>query len=76
MPSGVCGALLCALTGFHVHTCSQSPQPQLTDCFGDKDFSLTFDDGPSPVTTGLMDTLKAVGVPATFFVVGQMVQSR
>ncbi len=36
--------------------------------------ALTFDDGPSPATTGrLLDILKAKGVKATFFVVGSMV---
>jgi peptidoglycan/xylan/chitin deacetylase (PgdA/CDA1 family) len=35
--------------------------------------ALTFDDGPHPVMTQrLMDTLKAEGVPATFFIVGKM----
>ncbi len=41
---------------------------------GKKLVALTFDDGPSPATTGrLLDILKAKGVKATFFVVGSMV---
>ncbi len=32
---------------------------------------LTFDDGPSPVTRHVLDTLKKYGVKATFFVVGK-----
>ena len=36
---------------------------------------LTFDDGPSPdITPQILDTLKAEGVPATFFVVGNRVR--
>jgi len=31
---------------------------------------LTFDDGPSSVTAGVLDILKAEGIKATFFVVG------
>ena len=34
--------------------------------------ALTFDDGPYPQwTSDILDTLKALGVPATFFVIGQ-----
>lgn len=32
--------------------------------------ALTFDDGPSPYTDGLLDELQRLRVPATFFVVG------
>ena len=32
---------------------------------------LTFDDGPSSVTDSILDTLKAKGVKATFFVIGK-----
>lgn len=40
---------------------------------GKKLVALTFDDGPSTVTTGrLLDILKEKGVKATFFVVGSM----
>lgn len=34
---------------------------------------LTFDDGPSPVTLQVLDTLKQMDVKATFFVVGRSV---
>lgn len=34
----------------------------------DKVVYLTFDDGPSATTESVLDTLKAEGVPATFFV--------
>lgn len=34
---------------------------------------LTFDDGPSPITTEVLDILKAHDVKATFFVVGKSV---
>ncbi len=36
---------------------------------------LTFDDGPSSLTDGILDTLDAYGVKATFFVVGNQVAS-
>ena len=38
--------------------------------------TLTFDDGPSPYTAQLLDTLAAYNIPATFFVVGTQVQRR
>jgi len=38
--------------------------------------SLTFDDGPDPVTTPpLLELLRDKGVPATFFLVGQRVEA-
>ena len=37
--------------------------------------ALTFDDGPSPTTPRILDTLETYGARATFFVVGQMVAS-
>ncbi|MED4751401.1 exo-beta-N-acetylmuramidase NamZ domain-containing protein [Brevibacillus choshinensis] len=39
----------------------------------DKVAYLTFDDGPSPVTPQVLDTLKKFGVKATFFIVGRSV---
>jgi peptidoglycan/xylan/chitin deacetylase (PgdA/CDA1 family) len=36
-----------------------------------KCIALTFDDGPGPYTSQLLDTLKQENVPATFFVLGQ-----
>ena len=38
--------------------------------------ALTFDDGPSPYTAQLLDTLEEYHVPATFFVVGTQVRRR
>lgn len=37
--------------------------------------ALTFDDGPSPYTTGFLDVLRAKGVKGTFFQIGQQVSS-
>ena len=37
---------------------------------------LTFDDGPSPVTEGILDVLEQCGVKGTFFVVGSRLHSR
>ena len=38
--------------------------------------ALTFDDGPSPYTARLLDTLEEYHIPATFFVVGTQVRRR
>jgi peptidoglycan-N-acetylglucosamine deacetylase len=35
---------------------------------------LTFDDGPSVITPQVLDTLKQLGVPATFFVIGRYLE--
>lgn len=45
------------------------------DCSATPCVALTFDDGPSRPTPTLLNTLRANRVPATFFVVGQMVDS-
>jgi peptidoglycan-N-acetylglucosamine deacetylase len=37
--------------------------------------ALTFDDGPGPYTSGLLDALERLRVPATFFVVGYQLPS-
>ena len=37
-------------------------------------FALTFDDGPGPSTEALLDVLLALGVPATFFLLGRNVE--
>ena len=43
---------------------------------GGRKVALTFDDGPDPTwTPPILDTLRAYGVPATFFVVGSQVQA-
>ena len=38
---------------------------------GGKTVALTFDDGPGPSTQGIISVLRAYGVPATFFNIGQ-----
>lgn len=38
--------------------------------------ALTFDDGPGPATSKVLDVLRDMGVPATFFVVGTQVRQR
>jgi len=43
---------------------------------GDHQVALTFDDGPSSFTTGVLGQLTANGVPATFFTVGYEVVQR
>lgn len=41
----------------------------------EKRVALTFDDGPNPaVTPSILDTLRAEGVPATFFLLGRHVE--
>ncbi|GAA0569347.1 hypothetical protein GCM10009546_35140 [Actinomadura livida] len=50
------------------------PPPRDIDCDQVKCVSLTFDDGPGEHTGRLLDTLKAAGVRATFFMLGQMVR--
>lgn len=40
-----------------------------------KEFSLTYDDGPAPLTQKLLDLLKERNVKATFFVLGEHVKS-
>lgn len=44
-----------------------------TKCLNPNHFALTFDDGPTAVTSALLDILKAKEVRATFFVVGSQV---
>lgn len=39
-----------------------------------REVALTFDDGPGPYTPQVLDVLRRAHVPATFFVVGQMLQ--
>jgi peptidoglycan-N-acetylglucosamine deacetylase len=38
--------------------------------------ALTFDDGPGDGTAAVLDALDALGLPATFFVIGQQVPER
>lgn len=61
-------------------TTSATPSPstpaKAVDCTKVKCVALTFDDGPGPQTGTLLDTLVKAQVPATFFLVGQMVEER
>lgn len=43
-----------------------------SDCRRQKCIALTFDDGPSSLTPGLLDQLKAKKAHATFFVIGSL----
>lgn len=58
-------------------TAASPPAPSSTpdpDCATERCIALTFDDGPSAVTTPLLlDELDRLGVRATFFVLGQNV---
>lgn len=47
-----------------------------TTTTGDKTLALTFDDGPSAHTSGVLDVLARYGVRATFFVLGEEVADR
>lgn len=44
------------------------------DCRNSKCVALTFDDGPGPFTSKLLDHLRKADVPATFFMLGQQVK--
>ncbi|GLW05550.1 deacetylase [Microtetraspora sp. NBRC 13810] len=46
------------------------------NCKKVKCIALTFDDGPSPYTGALLDTLRSNKVKVTFFVVGRQVEKR
>ena len=53
-----------------------APQPLKADYAPDKTVYLTFDDGPSVVTTSILETLAAYDVKATFFIVTMSGYSR
>lgn len=53
-----------------------TPPPPPPDCSSVPCVALTFDDGPSAYTSQLVNTLDDLGVPATFFVVGQAAAAR
>lgn len=57
-------------------TPSMTPTTPPIDCTQVACVALTFDDGPSPQTAGLLDALASRNVKATFFLVGTMVQRR
>jgi chitin deacetylase len=42
---------------------------------GDRAIALTFDDGPSPDTVQILEILQDYDIPATFFVLGQVISS-
>lgn len=44
-----------------------------TDCSGYQLVALTYDDGPSPASEGLINQLRLYGAQATFFIVGSMI---
>ncbi|MBI5200161.1 MAG: polysaccharide deacetylase family protein [Elusimicrobia bacterium] len=50
--------------------------PALVSAGAGKRVALTFDDGPSEYTAGVLDVLKARGVHATFFVCGENAERR
>jgi peptidoglycan/xylan/chitin deacetylase (PgdA/CDA1 family) len=47
------------------------PGPQFYSPGSGKTVALTFDDGPGPSTQAIINILRAYGVPATFFNIGQ-----
>ena len=51
------------------------PEREYEDQKGKKLVALTFDDGPGPYTERLLDAMKKRGVKATFFVLGNRVDS-
>lgn len=54
---------------------ARPPPPRKIDCARVKCVALTFDDGPGPHTARLLDTLKADGARATFFMLGENVHA-
>lgn len=43
-----------------------------TQCLQSNQWALTYDDGPSQLTSGVLDTLSRLNIKATFFVVGSV----
>ncbi|KAG0319734.1 chitin deacetylase [Dissophora globulifera] len=54
-------------------TCQSCPADDIETCPTPGTWGLTFDDGPTPNTPALLQTLKANNVKATFFVMGSNV---
>jgi peptidoglycan/xylan/chitin deacetylase (PgdA/CDA1 family) len=48
--------------------------PVISKCVAPSDWALTFDDGPSPFTSQILEALKKRNLKATFFVIGSAVQ--
>ena len=67
-----------ATTGGTPATATATSSPSATtkpvNCRTHKCVALTFDDGPGPLTDGLLDTMVKENVPATFFLVGAMIR--
>jgi peptidoglycan/xylan/chitin deacetylase (PgdA/CDA1 family) len=55
---------------------SRAPLRRQTSTAGEKTVVLTFDDGPSDDTAGVLDVLSRYGVRATFFVLGERVAAQ
>ncbi|QIK84694.1 polysaccharide deacetylase family protein [Sanguibacter sp. HDW7] len=55
---------------------TSKPRPaKRVDCAKAKCIALTFDDGPGPYTARLLDELRRAKAPATFFALGQRVET-
>ncbi|CAH1761462.1 10590_t:CDS:2 [Entrophospora sp. SA101] len=62
------------LDSFCTWTCTICTKPDdIVKCPKQNDWAITYDDGPSPFTTLILDHLKAKNVKATFFVIGSRV---
>lgn len=65
-------AVGCSRIGWDYFLVSMNELPEQQDR-SFKRIALTFDDGPTPNSTNVLDILKRHNVPATFFLVGQRV---
>ncbi|CAG8610508.1 352_t:CDS:2 [Paraglomus occultum] len=63
----------CAQTSGYCRAPCGCYRDEILNCPTKKDWSLTFDDGPSDYTSRLVDFLNAQNVKATFYVVGSQV---
>lgn len=57
-------------------SCPAASAPRFYTSGHTRRIALTFDDGPGPGTAGVLDTLKAEGEHATFFVLGKQAKRR
>ncbi len=68
-----------ATAGSHPRAASPTPVRDVNrpvsvpdvDCAVDRCIALTYDDGPGPYTSRLLDELSVAGAPATFFMLGR-----
>ncbi|RKP26269.1 hypothetical protein SYNPS1DRAFT_4966, partial [Syncephalis pseudoplumigaleata] len=77
--SGMCGAITCGPGDCKRcwETCGTCPEgPDIYGCSQAGQWALTFDDGPSPHTSLLLDILDRLKVKATFFFLGSSVAQR